>query len=91
MLESPKKRFMQSQEDVQWHLDLVNSPRFLKAVDAALLSMMNGQPGDGNEANAASRYNMLAGATEFVRLFCSLSLPPEPMTVIKTHNLNPRA
>ena len=54
MLESPKKRFMHNKDDVQWHLDLVNNPRFLKAVDAALLSMMNGQPGDGNEANAAS-------------------------------------
>ena len=91
MLESPKKRFMHNKDDVQWHLDLVNSPRFLKTVDATLLSMMHRQSGDGNEANASSRFNMLAGATEFVRLFCDLSIPPEPITVIKTRNLNPRA
>ena len=91
MLESPKKRFMHNKDDVQWHLDLVNNHRFLKVVDAALLSMMNGQSGDGNEANASSRFNMLAGATEFVRLFCDLSIPPELVTVIKTRNLNHKA
>jgi hypothetical protein len=91
MLESPKKRFMHNKEDVQWHLDLVTSQRFLKAVDAALLSMMHGQSGDANEANASGRYNQLSGATEFVRIFCSLSIMPEPVTQITTRNLNHKA
>lgn len=73
MNDSPKIRFLKSKEDVEFHANITADPRFIRAVDAAMLQMIYSETGDSNDGQASCKYNMLAGASNFVRVFTNLS------------------
>lgn len=89
MNESPKTRFLKSKQDVEFHSSVTADPRFIRSVEAALLQMIYNETGDSNEAGASCKFNMLAGASNFVRVFFGISKPAEKLEKLSIPTLIP--
>jgi len=85
-MKSPKDRFLQS-DDARTHADIVVQPWFIRAVDAALLQMMEQKSGTLNGTEAAVFQFQLDGARQFVSVFERLSTKTERPTPPRTDSL----
>ncbi len=89
-LETPKQRFLKVSGEVSKFQELIDTERFKKAIDTALLQYQHMlTAGPGNEVNSAmASYFCLRGAQQFVEVLKTLGdtavVPPR----IVSHNLN---
>lgn len=70
---APKQAF-QKTSHAKTHLDLVTTPGFHRAIEAALLEMQLNQIGS---ADASENWHQLEGAKKFIRILMDLAEPPE--------------
>lgn len=80
----PRKRFRESAAWVKSHQDLVVSPQFRAAIEAALGQMMVDTAGE----NPAANWYRMEGAITFARILLNLAENPKIPPTVKTPNLD---
>lgn len=78
MISSPKDRFQQAKENVSFMETLVYQPKFLEAIDVALLELEARMNETDDMQTAAARFNKMCGAKEYIRILMSLAELPKP-------------
>jgi hypothetical protein len=93
---SPKWRFMQSEQNISKHRQLVDSPEFDRAIDFAQMQYIRGLvetapqdiSGTTYMAVSASLFQRVVGMQEFVKVLRHLAETPPPMTPKANDNLS---
>lgn len=87
MIRSPKLRFHDRKDDVNWLAELVANPRFTQAADAAMAQMVYKQPANKDAQSAISMGHRVEGAQEFLGVLLTLADVPEPISRQNIGNL----
>lgn len=90
MVLNAKTRYRQIKPDVDFHSKLVVDPRFLAAVEVALLQFTEATTGDGDVFASACAFHQVKGAKRFIETFLSLTETSPAIAKLKSHNLEER-
>lgn len=88
MTRSPRARFQDSKEDTLRHLEIVSSPSFARALDAAVLQMVHTQPLLKDAHDAVARAHQIQGARDFIEVLKTLADKPEAVRRVNVGNLD---
>lgn len=89
MTETPKERFQESETDLSFMGQLSDSKVFLRALDFAMLQLLDSFPASPEIEISNQYYQQLCGARLYRRILLNLHAKPRELAALKNDNLKP--
>lgn len=88
-MSSPKARFQETKENINFWSELVTKATFLRGLDVAMLQMQAESPFSDDAATAAARFQRFKGAERFREILVTLPDIPREKAPLPDINLKP--
>lgn len=88
-MSSPKTRFQESKENLNFWQELVTKVTFIRGLDAALLQYQDDLPDSDDPVTSAARFQRIKGARRFREILIGLPEIAKEKTPLPDINLRP--
>lgn len=89
---TPKAKFLENQQHVKEHMDLIVRPDFQRAIDVALLQMQAEQVlrFNGQQYESVASFHRIEGAMQFVQTLRLIGMQAKTPHIVDRDNLQPQ-